>query len=65
MTPLEIELRLSLIRGELLKLADGLDGRAARIVRYAASVLTLLASRKHCKPALSAGPVSEQIHEHL
>ena len=27
MTPLEIELRLSLIRAELLKLADGLDGR--------------------------------------
>lgn len=43
MTPLEIELRLSLIRGELLKLADGLDGRAAKIVRYAANVLGLLA----------------------
>lgn len=44
MTPLEIKLRLSLIRNELLKLADGLDGRTARIVRYAATVLGLLAS---------------------
>lgn len=44
MTPLEVQLRLSIIRGELLKLADGLDGRAAKVVRYAASVLGMLAA---------------------
>lgn len=42
MSQLEVRLRLSVIRGELINLADSLDGRAAKIVRYAASVLGLI-----------------------
>lgn len=40
-TPLEIELRISLLQAELLRLADQLDGKAARAIRYAAKVLRL------------------------
>lgn len=39
MSQLELRLRLSLIRAELAKLADGLDPRTAKVVRYAVRIL--------------------------
>ncbi len=45
MTPLEVELRVSIIRVELAKLAEQLEPtrpNAARVLRYAAGVLNLL-----------------------
>lgn len=45
MSTLEVELRVSLIRVELTKLADGLAAtrpKAARVLRYAAGVLGLV-----------------------
>ena len=41
---LEAHLRLSVIQGELLKIADMMTPHGARIVRYAARVLDLLRS---------------------
>ena len=41
---LEAHLRLSLIKGELLKIADMMTPNGARVVRYAARVLDLLRS---------------------
>jgi hypothetical protein len=46
MSQLEAQLRLSVIRAELAKLVDTLDPKAARIVRYAVSVLGLLEARR-------------------
>lgn len=46
MTQLEVQLRLSVIRAELAKLADTLDPKAAKIVTYAVSVLGLLEARR-------------------
>jgi hypothetical protein len=43
---LEHQLRLSLIYMELLRIASSLDGRSARIVRYAARVLSLLGAAR-------------------
>lgn len=41
MNTLEIELRISIIRNELLKIAETLGPDAGRVVRYAANVLGL------------------------
>lgn len=42
---LEIALRISVIRVELEKLANQLDPKAAKVIRYAVGVLGLLGSR--------------------
>ena len=44
MSQLEALLRLSVIQVEMLKIADALGPRAAKVVRYAAAVLNLLCS---------------------
>lgn len=38
---LELQLRLSVIQGELLRLAEEIGGKRGRVIRYVASVLRL------------------------
>ena len=42
---LEVQLRLSVIHGELVRLADEVGGKPGRVIRYAASVLRLASAR--------------------
>jgi hypothetical protein len=42
MTPLEALLRISVVRAELLRLADVLDPKTARLLAYAARIIALV-----------------------
>jgi hypothetical protein len=42
---LELQLRLSLIHGELVRLGEQVGGKPGRVIRYAACVLRLASSR--------------------
>jgi hypothetical protein len=56
MSPLEVTLRLSLIQTELTQLAGALGPKRAKIVTYAARVLTLLRGHRFALTAFAPSP---------